>query len=145
MDEYWKWHKSRVEKFLKLLKAESVINTQITNGKLQIEILLSQAGRKDNYWDGKLQSYQHLQQRTKTVLETVTHTISTQGIEKSVLTDRSEDKSKDTLFLTQLRLSAEPKTFSKTILETASSAQEEKKKSNKKRKESITCLMASPK
>jgi hypothetical protein len=86
------------------------------------------------HWDGKLQSYQHLQQRTKTVLETVTHTISTQGSEKSVLTDRSEDKSKDTLFLTQLGLSAEPKTFSKTILETGSSAQEEKKKVTKKEK-----------
>jgi hypothetical protein len=137
MAEYWKWHKSRVEKFLKLLKAKSVINTQITKGKLQIEILLSQAECKDNYWDSKLQSYQQLQQKTKTVLETFAHTISTKGSEKTVLTDRSEDKSKDILFLTQLGLSAEPKTFSKTILETASSAQEEKKKSNKKRKESI--------
>ena len=140
----WKWHKSKVERFLSLLKRNSIISTTVAKGKLQIEIFEYQKLLQDNFedslQDSKKPSHQAFQEITEADLETTTRTTESyrpnEDNEIGLSRDIIEDNDRDTRIQSQQPLPSSTKTNLETNLETAfHSQEEEKKKRSKKRKE----------
>jgi hypothetical protein len=120
----WKWHRSKVERFLKALELKTLIETQVRSGKTVIKVKTN-----NDFANNFLSTHPD---KSETKIETNILNLDQENSSR----DNFEDKNETPLAKVIQHLSENSETKSKQFQDTFA-PEEEKKKRSKKRKEEI--------
>ena len=120
----WNWHKSKVERFLKVLRTETLIETKISHGKTNITILTNPPIKEEcNSND---------QDNIETLIEADIKEATIENLSRDNFEDNSEIVLAQDIQCIEKYCETKPRQFQDDL-----SLKEEKKKRSKKRKEEI--------